>query len=247
MTDTQQGQPEEQSPEPLGKARLITVVAILLPVLFGTATATFLLVGYLMKILDPEPKFADTLLSAGWLFGALTAGGILLAVIGLPGTALRADTTADDEDGEPEAVVSERRPRKAAASSALNLAAVIAGSSRAHLREEWASLLAGDPENGVTLSPERQRRYAAGFVFAAIRMRIGDMAVPLWVPVDWLLASDSRVNAALTCGVGSLAIYIQWQDGLHMLLTEGWAWCAGCGVALRMLFAWLRRVHTGEE
>ncbi|CAM5601885.1 hypothetical protein SALBM135S_07002 [Streptomyces alboniger] len=40
----------------------------------GTAAAIFLLVGYILRMLDPEPAFANTLLTAGWLFGALTAG-----------------------------------------------------------------------------------------------------------------------------------------------------------------------------
>ncbi|WP_447038599.1 hypothetical protein [Streptomyces sp. DSM 118878] len=70
------------------------VVAVLAPVLAGAAAAIFLLVGYILKMLEPEPAFADTLLTAGWLFGALTAGGILVAAGGLLLTALRNGSTS---------------------------------------------------------------------------------------------------------------------------------------------------------
>ncbi|MFF3642984.1 hypothetical protein [Streptomyces sp. NPDC002564] len=75
-------------------AGAIAVVAVLAPVLAGTAAAIFLLVGYILKMLTPEPAFADTLLTAGWLFGALTAGGILVAAVGLLLTALRNGSTS---------------------------------------------------------------------------------------------------------------------------------------------------------
>ncbi|MDQ0991830.1 hypothetical protein [Streptomyces sp. V3I7] len=70
-------------------AGAIAVVAVLAPVLAGTAAAIFLLVGYILKMLDPEPAFARTMLTAGWAFGALTAAGILVAAAGLLLTALR--------------------------------------------------------------------------------------------------------------------------------------------------------------
>lgn len=75
-------------------AGAIAVVAVLAPVLAGAAAAIFLLVGYILKMLTPEPAFADTLLTAGWLFGALTAGGILVAAVGLLLTALRNGSTS---------------------------------------------------------------------------------------------------------------------------------------------------------
>ncbi|WP_367043669.1 hypothetical protein [Streptomyces sp. Je 1-332] len=75
-------------------AGAIAVVAVLAPVLAGAAAAIFLLVGYILKMLNPEPAFADTMLTAGWLFGALTAGGILIAAIGLLLTALRNGATS---------------------------------------------------------------------------------------------------------------------------------------------------------
>ncbi|MET7514412.1 hypothetical protein ABZS88_13165 [Streptomyces sp. NPDC005480] len=75
-------------------AGVIAVVAVLAPVLAGTAAAIFLLVGYILKMLDPEPAFAQTLLMAGWVFGALTVAGILVAGAGLLLTALRNGSTS---------------------------------------------------------------------------------------------------------------------------------------------------------
>ncbi|WP_282791222.1 hypothetical protein [Streptomyces sp. CC224B] len=75
-------------------AGAVAVVAVLAPLLAGAAAAIFLLVGYILKMLDPEPAFADTLLTAGWLFGALTAAAILVAAVGLLLTALRNGSTS---------------------------------------------------------------------------------------------------------------------------------------------------------
>ncbi|MFF7598102.1 hypothetical protein [Streptomyces mirabilis] len=70
-------------------AGAIAVVAVLAPVLAGTAAAIFLLVGFVLKVLTPELAFAQTLLTAGWVFGGVTAAAILVAAVGLLLTALR--------------------------------------------------------------------------------------------------------------------------------------------------------------
>ncbi|MFE9612810.1 hypothetical protein [Streptomyces sp. NPDC006012] len=70
-------------------AGAIAVVAVLAPVLAGTAAAIFLLVGYILKMLTPEPAFARTMLTAGWVFGTVAAAAILVAAVGLLLTALR--------------------------------------------------------------------------------------------------------------------------------------------------------------
>ncbi|MBC9714165.1 hypothetical protein H9Y04_16510 [Streptomyces sp. TRM66268-LWL] len=80
-------------------AGLVAVVAVLAPVLAGTAAAIFLLIGYILKMLNPEPTFAKTLLTAGWFFGALTAAGILVAAVGLLMTALRNGSTSQAAGG----------------------------------------------------------------------------------------------------------------------------------------------------
>ncbi|MFH8976487.1 hypothetical protein [Streptomyces sp. NPDC017890] len=76
-------------------AGAVAVVAVLAPVLAGTAAAIFLLVGYLLKMLDPGQTFAQTMLTTGWVFGAVTAVAILVAAVGLLLTALRNRPSAE--------------------------------------------------------------------------------------------------------------------------------------------------------
>ncbi|MFI2352659.1 hypothetical protein ACH492_37880 [Streptomyces sp. NPDC019443] len=84
-------------------AGFAAVIAVLAPVLAGTAAVIFLLVGYILKMLSPTPSFAEALVSAGWFFGALTAAAILVAAIGLLLTALSNGATqvpAEESTGE---------------------------------------------------------------------------------------------------------------------------------------------------
>ncbi|MFF9030507.1 hypothetical protein [Streptomyces iakyrus] len=76
-------------------AGAVAVVAVLAPVLAGTAAAIFLLVGYILRMLDPDQGFARTMLTTGWVFGAVTAVAILVAAVGLLLTALRNKPTAE--------------------------------------------------------------------------------------------------------------------------------------------------------
>ncbi|MEV6834437.1 hypothetical protein AB0N17_07955 [Streptomyces sp. NPDC051133] len=76
-------------------AGAIAVIAVLAPVLSGTAAAIFLLVGYILKMLAPGQTFAQTMLTAGWVFGGLTAAAILVAAVGLLLTALRNSASAE--------------------------------------------------------------------------------------------------------------------------------------------------------
>ncbi|MEV3967036.1 hypothetical protein AB0K68_02610 [Streptomyces sp. NPDC050698] len=76
-------------------AGAVAVVAVLAPVLAGTAAAIFLLVGYILRMLDPGQGFARTMLTTGWVFGAVTAVAILVAGVGLLLTALRNKPTAE--------------------------------------------------------------------------------------------------------------------------------------------------------
>ncbi|MER6627875.1 hypothetical protein ABT301_06495 [Streptomyces sp. NPDC000987] len=70
-------------------AGAVAVAAVLTPVLAGTAAVIFLLVGYVLKSFAPHKAFGRTLLTAGWVFGAMTAVAILVAAVGLLLTALR--------------------------------------------------------------------------------------------------------------------------------------------------------------
>ncbi|BBC34645.1 uncharacterized protein SGFS_059390 [Streptomyces graminofaciens] len=78
------------------------VATVLAPVLAGTAAGIFLLVGYVMKMIAPERAIAQTLLTTGWVFGAVTAAAILVAAVGLLLTALRNSATALDDGARSE-------------------------------------------------------------------------------------------------------------------------------------------------
>ncbi|MFI5805603.1 hypothetical protein [Streptomyces sp. NPDC051561] len=75
-------------------AGAVAVVAVMTPVLAGIAAVTLLLVGYLLRMIKPGNAVAEALLTAGWVFGALTAAGLFAAAIGLLFTALRNGSTA---------------------------------------------------------------------------------------------------------------------------------------------------------
>ncbi|WP_328318459.1 hypothetical protein [Streptomyces sp. NBC_00388] len=93
-------------------AGLAAVLAVLAPVLAGTAAVIFLIVGYLLKALDPAPAFGNTMVTAGWFFAALTAAAILAAAIGLLLTALRnGSTEVHAETGEGDGELSEEVAR----------------------------------------------------------------------------------------------------------------------------------------
>lgn len=84
----------EEAVETAG-AGAVAVVAVLAPVLAGTAAVIFLLVGYVLRMLDAERAFARTMLTTGWVFGALAAAAILVAAAGLLVTALRNRPSAE--------------------------------------------------------------------------------------------------------------------------------------------------------
>jgi hypothetical protein len=65
------------------------VLAVLTPVLAGAASALFLLVGYLLKMVNPEPAFARNVITTGWVMGAVTGVSLLVGAVGLLLTALR--------------------------------------------------------------------------------------------------------------------------------------------------------------
>ncbi|MFJ8860945.1 hypothetical protein ACIRD8_21270 [Streptomyces sp. NPDC102451] len=93
-------------------AGTLAVIAVLAPVLAGTAALIFLVVGYPLKALSPAPAFAGTMVAAGWFFAAVAAAAILVAAVGLLVTALRNGATAlpavDEEEELPEDVARAR-------------------------------------------------------------------------------------------------------------------------------------------
>ncbi|WP_225796320.1 hypothetical protein [Streptomyces aculeolatus] len=126
------------------------------------------------------------------------------------------------------------------------LAASIAGGGRSHLHDEWTAILASSADPGISLPLAEQQYLARGFVLAALRMRLHDLATPLLRPVDWLLSKESRTNCFITLIVGAQAIYIVGDGGIPALVTEIWEPCGVLGGALYVLARWMRAVRGIE-
>ncbi len=138
-----------------------------------------------------------------------------------------------------------RPARKPRAERWASFAARIAGDRRA-MRSAWLADLHGSPEDGVSLTPWQQRRYALGVLVAALRFFLRDSLGRLWRPVDWVLGTRNRRETFIGLPPALLVLYIAKHDGLHTLLTEGWGWVGGCGIATFALVRWLQRVRGIE-
>jgi len=75
-------------------AGLLPMLAVLTPLLAGAAAVIFLLIGYALHAVSPEPGVASSLRTAGWFFASVAAAAILLGGAGLILTALRDGSTA---------------------------------------------------------------------------------------------------------------------------------------------------------
>jgi len=152
----------------------------------------------------------------------------LLGILGLILTAIFFVASLD----EPPTASVGRRARtqeRAAKPSVLvtgltNLAVLLAGRRRAHIREAWLSDLERpcDPTDEVVagVSATRKVTYAADLVRAAVCYRIDDVTVLWWRAVDGLLASRSWSRLVLVgpCGV-ALAMIVH-REGLYGLVTN---------------------------
>ncbi|MGA5193812.1 hypothetical protein [Streptomyces exfoliatus] len=81
--------PTETSDRPGAGPGVVAILTVMVPVLAGTAAVIFLLVGAVLRALAPTVVFGATLLTAGLVFGAVAAAGLLGAAVGLLMTALR--------------------------------------------------------------------------------------------------------------------------------------------------------------
>ena len=91
-------------------AGLVAVIAVLTPILAGAAAVIFLVIGYALNAVSPEPGIASPLRTAGWFFAAVAAAAIVLGGIGLVLTALRDGSGAihDTPDALPPEVMAAR-------------------------------------------------------------------------------------------------------------------------------------------
>ncbi|MBM9505993.1 hypothetical protein [Actinacidiphila acididurans] len=91
-------------------AGLLAVMAVLTPLLAGAAAVIFLLIGYLLGAISPEPGIAHPLRTVGWFFALVTGAAVVLGGIGLLLTALRDSSAAihDTPDAMPADVAAAR-------------------------------------------------------------------------------------------------------------------------------------------
>ncbi|MEV5103043.1 hypothetical protein ACFQ7G_23480 [Streptomyces massasporeus] len=129
-------------------------------------------------------------------------------------------------------------PRMRVAEPCTTLAAWVAGKRR-NVGPSWLDHLRGDPEEGQTPTRSQKAKMVAGFLWSAVRYRIHDAMRPTFVPMDWVLKTRNRRESFVASVVGAHVVYIVWRDGLHTLLTYGWTWTAGSGVAAWALLNWL--------
>ncbi|MFE2558768.1 hypothetical protein ACFXGT_22655 [Streptomyces sp. NPDC059352] len=82
------------APQDGSGAGIVAIVTVMVPVLAGAAAFIFVLVGAVLHAIAPTVAFGATLLTAGLVFGAVAAAGLLCAAAGLLRTALRNSPTA---------------------------------------------------------------------------------------------------------------------------------------------------------
>ncbi|MDT0267151.1 hypothetical protein RM844_12715 [Streptomyces sp. DSM 44915] len=81
------------APGRAGSGALLVAFA-LVPVLSGVSALIFLLLGYALRLADPEPAVAGSMRSVGWAFALLAAGGALVAAGALVVAAARNGATS---------------------------------------------------------------------------------------------------------------------------------------------------------
>jgi hypothetical protein len=104
-----------------------------------------------------------------------------------------------------------RRIARSSATGLANLASIIAGSKRRPgLRDEWRSHLAGDgrePPGWQTINA------AFGFVWAALKMRLRDLADLAWWPADRVLGSRTLSNLFVLGPTVAVAVAVFFHVG----------------------------------
>ena len=126
------------------------------------------------------------------------------------------------------------------------LAVFLAGRRRSVLADEWRAHLVGWPGRGLSLRD--QTRAARGFLWAAVRYRLGDAADLAWRPVDSMLRSRAKSNLFVWLPVLAAVLAVVHHDGWYGLianaenLIETWA---GFYATVRV-GRWYRKVRPPE-
>ncbi len=108
------------------------------------------------------------------------------------------------------------------AAGLINLAVLLAGRRRAHVREAWQGDLERprDPADEPDISVFAKLAYAAGLVRAGIRYRIDDAALLWWRLADGVLASRSWSRLLLISPCATAVIAIVHVEGLYGLVIN---------------------------
>ncbi|MFE7312621.1 hypothetical protein ACFU7T_05835 [Streptomyces sp. NPDC057555] len=96
--DSEGGEPATADDDPAADATgfgLAAMVTVLVPVLAGIAAVLFLVLGYVLRAVDPDPAVSRPLVSVGWIFALLAAAGALVAMGCVVVTALRNGASRD--------------------------------------------------------------------------------------------------------------------------------------------------------
>jgi hypothetical protein len=110
------------------------------------------------------------------------------------------------------------RLAKSSVTSLTNLAALLAGSSRPALRDEWRAHLAG--KSGHDPVTWRKVREALGFVSSAAQYRLADAADLAWRPADAVLGSRTLSNLFVWGPVIVTLFAIVHHDGRFGLVAD---------------------------
>ncbi|SCK22018.1 hypothetical protein H181DRAFT_01610 [Streptomyces sp. WMMB 714] len=102
-----------QDPAESAGAGLLAMVSVLVPLLAGTAAVIFLLLGYALHAVTPEPSIAAPMRGAGWVFAVLAAAGTVVGMVELWLTALRNGAGARRKAAEEQAAAGSGTPGRA--------------------------------------------------------------------------------------------------------------------------------------
>lgn len=102
-----------QGPADSAGAGLLAMVSVLVPLLAGTAAVIFLLLGYALHAVTPEPSIAAPMRGAGWVFAVLAAAGTVVGMVELWLTALRNGAGARRTAAEEQAASGSGTPGRA--------------------------------------------------------------------------------------------------------------------------------------
>ncbi|MEU8660194.1 hypothetical protein [Actinoplanes philippinensis] len=110
------------------------------------------------------------------------------------------------------------------ATMVVTFSARVAGDKRGHLLDDWLADLAGTPEEGRPLSPRQRFRYGRRCLWAALRLRSGDV-------VDATLRSDARCTVVTLVPLTAAGLMLLRDGGFTNLIghAEDLGYLGGLG------------------